>query len=144
MTNDQPPSRSDWPDWARAHKACFDVQPLIEMHKGEKVQVGFELRLYAQMPPRGQGVDERGARILGTLREMLQSVVGPDHPVARLEIAWPSAARVRPETGMTPEVELLARIVRRSGTFEPVPQDARQNLAFLEEGLIALGMKRGG
>lgn len=142
MTNDQAPSRTDWPEWARAHKACFDVQPLIEMHKGEKVQVGFELRLYAQMPPRGRGIDERGAQILGTLREMLESVVGSDHPVARLEIASPSAARVRAETGLTPEIELSARIFRRQGTFELVHQDARQNLAFLEQGLIALGLKR--
>jgi len=143
MTNESTPPRVDWVEWAKAHKACFDVQPLIEMHKGEKVQVGFELRLYAQMPPDGERAGAASMEIYGRLREMLESVVGPDHPVARLEISSPSAARVRAETGMTPEIELSARIVRRQGTFEPVPPDARENLAFLEHGLIGLGLRRG-
>jgi hypothetical protein len=146
MTNESTPTRADWAEWARAHKACFEILPLIEMHKGEKVQVGFELSLFAQIPPEVSLAEasQRSLEIGERLREMLESLVGPEHPTARLDIGPVSPAEtLRPEAGYAPEVELSAQIVRRHETFEPVPQDSRELLAFLEAGLNALGLHQG-
>jgi hypothetical protein len=146
LTNESVPDRTEPSAWARAHKACFEIQPLIEVHDGKKVQVGFELSLYAQMdmkaPP---GEAKQGhAETYRRLREMLESVVGPEHPVARLDIApLRAAAKLRPETGFAPEIELSARVVRKHDTFEAVPAEARAGLGFLEDGLLALGIARG-
>jgi hypothetical protein len=32
---------------ARARRAAFEVQPLVEAHDGQRVTVGFEVNLYA-------------------------------------------------------------------------------------------------
>jgi hypothetical protein len=146
MTDQTNPSRPDWAEWTRAHKVSFEIQPLVEVHKGEKVQVGFEVNLYAQMPMDAPPAEarQRNLAIWQTLREMLQSVVGQGSENARLDVGpLRTAAKLRPETGHTPEVELSARVVRRSATFEPVPEDARNRLGFLEDGLLAIGFHRG-
>jgi len=146
MTSEAERARPDWAEWTKAHKACFEVQPLIESHKGEKVHVGFELSLFAQMPMNAPAAEarQRNLDIWQKLREMLESVVGPGNEVARLEIGpLRPAAKLRPETGYAPEVELSARILRRQGTFEPVAADARDRLGFVEDGLLAIGFHRG-
>ena len=146
MTTESTPPRPDWIEWARVHKACFEILPLIEMHKGEKVQVGFELSLFAQIPtdaPVAEG-RQRSLEVCATLREILESLVGPEHATVRLEVGPVSPTeKLRPEAGYAPEVELSAQIVRRHETFEPVPQDSREVLAFLEAGLNALGLREG-
>jgi hypothetical protein len=146
VTNESSSPRPDWVEWARTHKACFEIQPLVEVHKGEKLQVGFELFLYAQMPMNAPAAEARprNLAIWQTLREMLESVVGPANEAARLDVGpLRTAAKLRPETGHAPEVELTARVVRRGSTFEPVPADARDRLAFVEDGLLAIGFHRG-
>ena len=35
--------------WARERRVAFEIQPLVEMHDGRRVAVGFELHLYAQL-----------------------------------------------------------------------------------------------
>ena len=146
MANEPDRVRPEWAEWTKSHLACFEIQPLIESHKGDKIQVGFELNLFAQMPkdlPGGEA-RQRNVEIWRTLREMIESVVGPGNEVARLDVGpLRTAAKLRPETGYAPEVELSARVVRREGTFEAVPADARDRLAFVEDGLLALGFHRG-
>ena len=41
---------SDDAAWARAHRACFQVGPLVEMRGSQKIQVGFTIDLYAALP----------------------------------------------------------------------------------------------
>jgi hypothetical protein len=141
-----PPTGRDWTEWAREHKACFDVQPLVEVHKGQKVQLGFELSLYAELPMDVPPPErrERGVALQQALREILESVVTAEHPTARLDIEPPrTAAKLRPETGLAPEVELRARITRREESFAPIGPDARQGLAPIEDRLLGLGLRRG-
>ena len=37
--------------WIRDHKVCWEIGPLVEMAHGQKVQVGYELRLFARHTP---------------------------------------------------------------------------------------------
>ena len=36
--------------WARENRAAWELAPLVEMHEGRAVQVGFRLHLYARVP----------------------------------------------------------------------------------------------
>jgi hypothetical protein len=132
--------------WAHTHKACFEVDPLVEVHKGQQVTVGYELSLFAQVPMQ-LPIPERRAQseqIYQTMRELLESLVPPDHATARLQIEpYTESAKLRPQTGYAPEVELAALVERKSESFAPLSTDTRQNLNFLEEGLVALGFGRG-
>jgi hypothetical protein len=133
-------------EWVRAHKASFEIHPLVELHKGEQVEVGFEINLFARMDRTVPAEEARQSNLAihHTLREMLESLVGPEHPTARLEVGpLRTAATLRSKRDFAPEVELQARVIRRGETFAPVPEGARGRLAFLEDGLLALGLRRG-
>jgi hypothetical protein len=64
--------------WARAHEACFEMAPLVELVKGRKVQVGFTISLYARLPldkPAGEERRKDAAKVLEGLREIVESLV---------------------------------------------------------------------
>jgi hypothetical protein len=146
VSSASPPPRPEWVAWARAHKASFEIQPLVERHKGKQVEVGFEVSLFARMDRDVPAEEARPSNlaIYHKLREMLESLVPADHPVARLDVGpLRTAAKLRSKRDFAPEVELSARVIRRRETFEPVAADARARLAFLEDGLLALGLRRG-
>lgn len=133
--------------WARARRAAFEVQPLVEAHDGQRVTVGFEVNLYAGLATEGDAeersrdAEETHARLVG----LLESVLTAEHPTARVEIAPRRAGvKLRPEAGYRPEIVAEARIARRSETFEPLAGETRQKLQPLEDALLDLGLRRGG
>lgn len=132
--------------WAERNKAAWELVPLIEMHRGERVQVGFELELYARIPTEiAPGGDRQDAilKIWDRLRQIAESLT-PDEPkYDRLEVdPFDAAGRLRPETGFAPEVLLKARIFHASGYFEPASADERQHLRPLEDRLHELGLRQ--
>jgi hypothetical protein len=132
--------------WAEEHKAAWDLTPLVEMNHGERVQVGFELELYARIPVAITPGDERQNAVLGIwdrLREIAESL-GPDGAAPdRLEVdPFDAAGRLRPETGFAPEVQLKARIFHASDYFAPAGADERRLLRPLEERLRELGLRQ--
>ena len=135
----------DWPTWCREHKGCYEIAPLLESHGGQRVQTGFEVNLFAQLPT-GTPAQRSAALpdLYSHLRQMLESMVQQEHPEARLEIdAFKHQAKLRPETEFAPEVQLSARIVRRHESFENVPDGTRDKLKGFEERLRALGLQAG-
>jgi hypothetical protein len=51
-------TEAEWASWAREHRAAFQNLPLIEVVRGERMQVGFSLTLYVAAPkgrPRAPG-----------------------------------------------------------------------------------------
>jgi hypothetical protein len=135
-------------EWVRAHKASVEMQPLLEVHRGEKVPVGFELNLFALLGRRNPEVTDRlpeMQEIHRVLRQLLEGVVPGEHPVARLEVEpFRAAVKLRAQAEFAPEVQLSGRVVRRTETFTAVPAEARNALAFVEKGLHDLGFRRGG
>jgi hypothetical protein len=54
-----------------------------------------------------------------------------------------TAAVLRRETEMKPEVTLRARILHAGDAFEAVTRDERQALSVFEKKLVAMGLKAG-
>ncbi len=129
--------------WAREHKAAWEMTPLVEMHKGERMQVGFELALYARVPPGVEPSDEAALEQLwDRLREVAESLLPLVGERGRIEIdPFEAAERRRPETDLAPEVLLQARLFHASDYFAPVADDDRQRIRPIEERLAALGLR---
>ncbi len=133
-------------DWARKNKAAWEIAPLIEMRKGERVQVGFELSLYARLPPMAGATSEDEAAVEGLwdrLREIAESLVPLAGQGARIEIdPFEDAGRLRPETNFAPEVLLTARLFHASDYFAPVGEGDRERMKPIEARLAELGLRQ--
>ncbi|HXY39691.1 MAG TPA: hypothetical protein VEQ10_08480, partial [Vicinamibacteria bacterium] len=108
--------------WARANKACWELRPLVEMHEGQRVQVGFELDLYAQVGASlSASAEDRLEALWQRLRDIAESLPALLAPGARIEVEpFEAADRLRPETAFAPEVMLQARLIHASDYFAPV------------------------
>jgi hypothetical protein len=131
--------------WAQQVKAAWDVSPLIEMERGQQVQVGFELELYARVPTEVPPSMERLSAVeaiwdrLRAIAESLLPLAGRD---ARLEVdPFDAAARLRPETQFAPEVLLSARLFHGPDLLAPVRPGDRERLKPVEDRLGELGLK---
>ena len=131
--------------WAQQVKAAWEVTPLIEMERGTQVQVGFELNLFARVPPDvSADLQDQGAAegLWDRLREIAESLVPLAGPEARLEVdPFEAAARLRPETQFAPEVLLSARLYHGSNLLQAVKPGDRERLKPLEDRLHDLGLK---
>ena len=132
-------------DWAAQVKAAWELAPLIEMARGEEIQVGFELSLYARAPGDVAADLERQTVVEGIwdrLREIAESLVPLVGPDGRLELdPFDDAARLRPETGFAPEVLLSARLFHGSDLLVPAKAGDSERLKPLEERLRELGLR---
>ncbi len=133
-------------DWARKSKAAWEIAPLVEMHKGERVQVGFELSLYARLPPDAPGTSEDDAAVEALwdrLQQIAESLLPLAGPGARIEVdPFEDAGRLRPETNFAPEVLLTARLVHASDYFAPVGESDRERMKPIETRLTELGLRQ--
>jgi hypothetical protein len=131
--------------WAERTKACWEVTPLVEMHGGARVQVGFDLSLFARIPDMPAS-DERVRAIeaiwdrLVEIAESLAPLLGAS---GRVEVTpFDLAARLRPETRFAPEVMLQARLVHPSDHLAPPSEADRDRVRPIEEHLAGLGLRR--
>jgi hypothetical protein len=133
--------------WAKAHQACFEIAPLIEMRGSEKVQVGYAVDLYARLPmERAPGTERReeASRILERLRSIVSSLTPAQGSRARVEIEPPrTAAILRPENEMQPEISLRARLFHGDDYFAAVTDDERARISDVDRKLAALGLRMG-
>ena len=131
--------------WAEKNKAAWELAPLVEMHHGEQVQVGYELDLYARVPTELADREDKEMTmeaVWDRLREIAESLVPTDSRVARIDVdPFEAAACLRPETRFAPEVLLKARLFHASDYFAPVSQADREGLKPLEDRLHDLGFK---
>jgi len=131
-------------EWAAANKACWEVTPLIEKHKGELVQVGYDLSLFARIPGMPAG-EERHAAILALwdrLQEVAQSLAPLLGSDGRIDVEpFEEAGRLRPETQYEPELMLQARLFHPADYFAPASAADRERLRPIEERLGELGLR---
>lgn len=140
-------SRSDaeWGAWTREHRVAYELAPLLEMRRGEKVPAGFTLSLYAAIPmelPAGAERQQAYRELLGELQALLEAAVPAEKRSARVELDPPRTALLRPENEFKPEVGLTWRLFH-PGEPAPATAEDRERLAALEKRLAALGLKRG-
>ena len=140
MTSDQ-----DWQDWARTHKACWEVQPLFEQHEGRRLQVGFEFNVFAQFPASASGPDQRKEafpEVRAKLEELAARVFPTEATVARFEADPVQAAvRLRPETEFALELQLTVRVFHKADYFQEIADGDQKRLAPVVGRLKELGLK---
>lgn len=133
--------------WARLHRACYEVTPLVEMERGQKVQVGFSVSLLAALPtdvPPGPERDARAREVILALRELAQSLAPGEDSQARVELDAPrAAAYLRPENDMQPELSQTFRVFHKEGYFKAVTEAERGGLSRLEAWFAERGLRKG-
>jgi len=133
--------------WARQNQASYEINPLIEMHEGQKLQIGYEVNLFAEFPTGRDAGPERQEAIMGIwerLRQVAERLLPPEATKARVEVApFRAAARLRPENEMEPEVMLTARLFHANDYFAPVDESERLAVTALEKRLSGMGLKHG-
>jgi hypothetical protein len=107
--------------------------------------VGFELHLYARIPPgvaAGTDLEAAVERLWDRLHEIAESLLPLAGPDARIEVdAFEAATRLRPETQFAPEVMLTAQLFHGPDLLVPVREGDRERLKPLEDRLSELGLK---
>jgi hypothetical protein len=137
---------AEWAEWAREHKAAFETAALHDLHKGNKVQVGFTLSLYAAFPVDkrpGADRDQAARRLREELRAVLQDAAPEGERLARAELETPHKAVMRPANESEPEIGLDWRIFHADDYWKPVTDEDREALARLEKRLTGMGLKSG-
>jgi hypothetical protein len=133
--------------WAKKNRAAWELTPLVDMHEGRAVHVGYRLHLYARVPTEIPPSPERRAAVIATwdrLREIADSLVALEPKGTDIEVGpYNAMERYRRENGFRPEVSLQARIVREKDYFETVDTNARARLRPLERRLRELGLRPG-
>jgi hypothetical protein len=140
-------TESDDAAWARAHRACFQVGPLVEMRGKEKIQVGYTVDLYAALPDdKAPGAErlEESRRVWEHLRAIMESLTPVKGSTARVEIEpFRIAAYLRRENEMKPEIGLRARVFHGDEYFKAVTPDERTKLFEAEQRLTSMGLRAG-
>jgi hypothetical protein len=128
--------------WAKEHKAAWEVEPLFEMRAAAKVQVGYELDLYARLPAGLPTAEQAFTGLWDRLREIAESLLPLVGEQVLMDVEpFEAAGRLRPETGFAPEVLLQARLSHASDYFAPAGDQDRNRLRPLEERLTELGLR---
>ena len=127
-------------DWIRENEVCFEILPHHEFYRRSKLQVGFELTLFAMRPPLCQGGDPGCPACEAShamLREIALRVLPPD--LQHVIDPFHAAFHMRRETRWKPEVELVVELVNLDKTFDTVDEDDRRHSRRVAEELEALG-----
>jgi hypothetical protein len=117
------------------------------MRGGQTVQVGFTVDLYASLPQDEEPGPERieaSFRIWERLRSIVESLAPAEGSGVRVEIEpRRTAAYLRPENELKPEVGLRARVFHGDDYFAAVTSDERTRLSAAERRLAGMGLRAG-
>jgi hypothetical protein len=140
-------AENDFEAWARTRQACFELTPLTEMRGSERLQVGFNVDLYALLNMDTDRGEERGKVFLETwtkLKAILQAAIRDIETGARMEVEpMRLAAVMRQENKLQPEVNLRARVFHGDNYFAAVTLEERNQVPVLEEKIRMLGLRQG-
>lgn len=139
-------TEAEWASWAREHRAVFQTVPLIEVVRGQRVQVGFSLALYVAAPmERAPGAQrtEAVAKLWDELKLLAEDVAPEEQRTARVQIEQAARVVLRPENEFRPEVGLTFHLVPRGASLAAVAAEDRERMTTVEKRLIAFGVKQG-
>jgi hypothetical protein len=139
-------SEAEWAGWAREHRACFQVAPVIEDVRGDKVQVGFSVTFYVAAPvenaPGAQRM-EAVRRLWDELKLLAEDIAPEEQRTARVQVEQSARVVLRPENEFKPEVNLTFHLFPRGSSMAAVTQQDRDRMSQLEKRLLAFGVKQG-
>ena len=139
-------TEAEWARWAREHRAVFQTVPLIELVRGERVQVGFSLTLYVAAPMEASPGPERHQAVRelwDELKDLAEAVAPSEQRTARVDVEQAARVVLRPENEFKPEVGLTFHVFPRGGTMAAVTTEDRERLGVVEKRLLAHGVKQG-
>jgi hypothetical protein len=130
--------------WIQEHRVCWELSPRFELHGPRRLQVGFDLTLFARHPDTFE--DKPGCeacwRHYETLREIALAVLPKSgHPMFCQVAPFDAAVHLRSETSWTLEIELTVAILHRGATFAEVDADDRRCVGAIQEELRKLGAR---
>ncbi len=139
---------ADTADWARTHRARFELEPLVELIEGKQIQVGLTVFLYARLPMDEKEGAKRRARaeeVLIGLRDIVQKLKPGGDSAARMQVQpFRQAAVLSPQGGMEPEVAVEARFFHAGDYTKEVTREEKDKLlSGIRHGLTAAGLKEG-
>ena len=137
-------AQNDLKEWVREHKVCWELLPYFEYNQSKKIQVGFELDLYAQHLPEVKA--DPGCMECQELFKKLQQIARLALPTefrpTRYEIGpFDASFHIRRETNMKSEVQLRMLIIHREDLFNPVDDCERKCSAEIQQKLKDLGVQ---
>jgi hypothetical protein len=140
--------KPDVHEWARTHRARFELEPLVELIEGKQIQVGLTVFLYARMPMEEKESARRRARaqeIMIGLRDIVKELKPGGESAARMEIQPPrQAAVLSPQAGMEPELAVEARFFHAGDYTKEVTREEKDKLlSGIRHGLTAAGLREG-
>ena len=131
-------------EWVREGRVTWEIANMGEQVEHSRVNVGFEVRLFAQHPD-GKSVDpgcEDCQELFGRLRTIAESVFPKGQRPTRYDIdSFDSSLHHRAESHWTPEVQLTIRIEHREGHFQEVDECEKRCAEEIQAGLKALGVQ---
>jgi hypothetical protein len=139
-------TEAEWASWAREHRACYQVAPIVEYVRGNNVQVGFSVTVYVAAPLESKAGPQREqavARLWDELKLLAQDVAPEEQRTARVQVEQSARVVLRPENEFKPEVHLTFHLFPRGLSMEAVTQADRDRMAQLEKRLQAFGVKQG-
>jgi hypothetical protein len=134
---------SEMIDWIREHRCTYDIQPVMEIDEGERVHLGFELNLHAELPI-GERITKELAKDVDEIRdrlgEILESLI-PKDVKARVErVPFRRGVRFPKGEGKNPMVTRSVRVFHPD--YSSVAEGDRQKLRPTEERLAQMGIVR--
>lgn len=130
--------------WVREGRVTRELANFSEQVEHSRVNVGFEVRLFAQHSEDAK-VDpgcEDCQRLFNRLRTIALSVLPKEHRPTRYDIdSFDSSFHHRPESHWASEVQLTMRIEHRDDHFREVDECERRCSQEIQQGLEALGVQ---
>ena len=138
-------TQTDLIEWIQQHKVCWELVPYYAIGRAGKIQVGFELDLFAQF--------ESGAKpnpgckqceeVFHNLAEIGRLALPTDFRPTRYDFQqFDASFHLRTETKLKPEIQLTILIIHREGFFNPVDECERKCATEIQQRLKNMGVQR--
>ncbi len=136
---------TDFTKWIQEHKVCWELFPYYAMDNGERIQIGFELDLYAQHLP--SVVADPGCKecevVYKNLEQIARLALPTEFRPTKYDIQqFDASFHLRPETKLKPEIQVTILILHREGFFDPVDECERKCTDEIQKNLKNIGVQR--
>ncbi len=126
--------------WVRDHRVCWEMAPLDEMSGLGRLQVGYELSLFARGVPGERLEAAAAADLYEKLSALALAAVPLDCATSRCDVEpFDASLHLRPETRWEPEVQATLRIAHGNGYLQAIDDCERRCAKEAAQNLRAIG-----